>query len=122
MSEKPTPIRSLADVLRASEPRPSKGADAAEQRRYAKRFADHMARLIARGFRKRFKKRFEGILPDDLGHGLESLSRSARGPKRLDINFSTPQLGLGLGISLKSVHIRETRGAQGYTHNRKRND
>lgn len=115
-------IRSLTDVLRASEPRPEKGADATEQRKYAKRFADHMARLIAHGFRKRFRKRFEGILPDDLGRGLESLSRSVRGPKRLDVNFSTPQLGLGLGISLKSVHIRETGGAQGYTHNRKRND
>jgi len=81
-----------------------------------------MARLIAHGFRKRFKKTFVGMLPDDQGRGLESLSRSSRGPKRLDVNFSTPQLGLGLGISLKSVHIRESGGAQGYTHNRKRND
>ena len=97
------------------------GADASEQRKYAKRFADHMARLIASELRRRFR-RFHGILPDEKGGGLESLARGVRGPKRLDINFSTPQLGLGLGISLKSVHIREKSGARGYTHNRKRND
>ena len=33
---------------------------------------------------------------------------SVFGKKQLDVNFSTPQLGLALGISLKSVHIRET--------------
>ncbi|MDE1947965.1 MAG: hypothetical protein KGL43_01655 [Burkholderiales bacterium] len=47
---------------------------------------------------------------------------SVRGSKQLDVNFSTPQLGLGLGISLKSVHLRETTGAQRYTHNMKRNE
>jgi hypothetical protein len=45
---------------------------------------------------------------------------SVRGQKQLDINFSTPQHGLALGISLKSVHIREAGGR--YTHNMKRNE
>ena len=44
-----------------------------------------------------------------------------RGQKQLDVNFSTPGLGLALGISLKSVHLREEKGAQRYTHNMKRN-
>lgn len=47
-------------------------------------------------------------------------ARSEKGNKQLDINFSTPALGLAVGISLKSVHIREP-GA-GYTHNLKRNE
>ena len=38
------------------------------------------------------------------------------------MNFSTPALGLALGISLKSVHIREAKGGKRYTHNLKRNE
>jgi len=38
------------------------------------------------------------------------------------VNFSTPALGLALGISLKSVHIREAKGGRRYTHNLKRNE
>lgn len=42
--------------------------------------------------------------------------------KQLDVNFSTPKLGLALGISLKSVHTRDRKGAKRYTHNMKRNE
>lgn len=47
---------------------------------------------------------------------------SVTGRKQIDVNFSTPDLGLALGISLKSVHIREATCAQRYTHNMKRNE
>jgi hypothetical protein len=47
---------------------------------------------------------------------------SVRGAKQLDVNFSSPASGLLLGISLKSVHIREGTGAERYTHNMKRNE
>src|SRR4029079_19349631 len=47
---------------------------------------------------------------------------SVRGHKQLDVNFSTPQLGLALGSSLKSVHLREAAGGKRYTHNLKRNE
>ncbi|MBN8280776.1 MAG: hypothetical protein J0M16_09230 [Gammaproteobacteria bacterium] len=40
----------------------------------------------------------------------------------MDINFSSAAEGLGLGISLKSVHIRESTGGKRYTHNMKRNE
>lgn len=45
---------------------------------------------------------------------------TSKGKKQLDISFSTPKMGLALGVSLKSVHIRESGGR--YTHNIKRND
>jgi len=60
-----------------------------------------MAVLIANAFRGRFP----GIKPDPSGKGVESPSRALRGLKKLDVNFSTPQAGLCLGISLKSVHL-----------------
>lgn len=103
----------LAKVLKASEPRPERSAPVGQKNQYAVRFADHMAAQIA----------------DDLFPRLENIAattkrtaRSARGKKQLDINFSTPQLGLALGISLKSVHLRDVQGAARYTHNMKRNE
>jgi hypothetical protein len=76
-----------------------------------------MAICIANGLRERFPT----ILPDEEGRGVESPAQSVRGPKKLDVNYSTPQLGLGFGISLKSVHFRE-KEFRGYIHNMKRND
>jgi hypothetical protein len=118
-------IRSLKDVMAAAEPRPPDIAVnpserhrlAEEKRTYATRFADKMAICIANGLRERFA----GVLPDEQGRGVESPAQSVRGPKKLDVNYSTPQLGLGFGISLKSVHFKE-KPFRGYIHNMKRND
>lgn len=118
-------IRTLQDVLDAAAPRPPDVAQsqderhklAEDKRTYATRFADKMAICIANGLRKRFP----GVLPDENGRGVESQAQSVRGPKKLDVNYSTQQLGLGFGISLKAVHFRE-KERRGYIHNRKRND
>lgn len=120
-------IRTLAAVLDASEPRPpdepaeptkaAKRELAEEKRKYATRFAGRMACCIANNLRPRFK----GILPDAEGRGGESPAQSVRGPKRLDVNYSTSLLGLGFGVSLKAVHFRE-KPTRGFIHNRKRND
>jgi hypothetical protein len=123
--ERPKLIRTVADVLQAAAPRPpdlpasreERHRLAEEKRTYATRFADKMAICIAIGLRERFP----GVLPDENGRGVESPAQSVRGPKKLDVNYSTPQLGLGFGISLKSVHFRE-KPARGYIHNMKRND
>jgi hypothetical protein len=120
-----TPIRTLKDVLDAAAPRPPDSAAsptdrhrlAEDKRKYATRFADKMALCIANGLRGRFP----GILPDEQGGGIESPAQAVRGPKKLDVNYSTPQLGLGFGISLKSVHFTE-KPVRGYIHNMKRND
>jgi hypothetical protein len=119
------PIRTLQDVLEAAAPRPPDVAEtpegrhklSEEKRTYATRFADKMAICIANGLREQFP----GVLPDEHGKGVESPAQSVRGPKKLDVNYSTPQLGLGFGISLKSVHFRE-KEKRGYIHNMKRND
>src|SRR5205814_8251525 len=77
------------------------------------RFADHMATRIATGLSERL---------GDIEATTKRNAGSVRGKKQLDINFSTPQLGLALGISLKSVHLRDVKGAERYTHNMKRNE
>jgi len=77
-----------------------------------------MSVFVANAFRSRFPE----IKPDPSGKGVESKSRSVRGLKRLDVNYSTPQAGLGLGVSLKSVHVRDKEAKHRFTHNMKRND
>ena len=103
----------IAEVLRASEPRPSSTDSSTRKNQYAVRFADQMASRIADSLRQYLT-------------GIEATAkrtaRSVRGQKQLDVNFSTPGLGLALGISLKSVHLREAKGAKRYTHNMKRNE
>ena len=93
-------IRTFADVLSASSPRPESGKGSGP---YATRFANQMAVFVANGFRSRFPE----IKPDASGKGVESKSRAVRGLKKLDVNYSTQQAGLLLGISLKSVHFSE---------------
>ena len=106
-------IEIIRAVLAAAEPRPDRSAKPAPKTQYAVRFADKMAELIADDLRPKMS-------------GIKATTKreagSVSGTKQLDINFSTPQLGLALGISLKSVHIRESTGAERYTHNMKRNE
>lgn len=118
-------IRNLRDVLAGAGIRPPDVAQnrderhrlSEDKRTYATRFADKMATCVANGLRERFP----GVLPDESGRGVESPAQSVRGPKKLDVNYSTPQLGLGFGVSLKAVHFRE-KEKRGYIHNMKRND
>jgi hypothetical protein len=106
-------VNTLREVLRISEPRPSASSPISEKIQYAVRFADAMAVALAEGL----SPRLQGIQATTK---RSAAAVSAR--KQLDVNFSTPDLGLALGISLKSVHIRDAGSAGRYTHNMKRNE
>lgn len=101
----------IADALNAAGTRPTEDDKQPQKNKYAVAFAERMAQLIAEDLSSQL-------------HGIEATTKrsagSVTGKKQLDINFSTPQIGLALGISLKSVHIREKGGR--YTHNLKRNE
>jgi hypothetical protein len=84
---------------------------------YGRFFSDALAVVVANGLRARG---FEGILPDRFG-GLESRSRSSKGFKKLDVNYSTLEMGLGLGVSIKTISTRDP-GTKRYTKNYSRND
>lgn len=103
----------IARVLEAASPRPDSSSSAHTKNSYAIRFAEHFAAAMAEGLRPRF---------DTIEATASRNAGSVRGVQQLDLNYSTPQLGLGLGVSLKSVHIREGKGAGRYTHNMKRNE
>lgn len=74
----------------------------------------------------RLRASFPEVKPDEDGRGHESLARTAKGFKKLDVNYSTPELGLALGVSVKSINFpdwSEAKQRQGrYTKNYSRND
>ncbi|MGA7617521.1 MAG: hypothetical protein WBX15_20340 [Thermoanaerobaculia bacterium] len=102
----------ITEVLHAAAPRPADNASIDEKIRYAVRFADAMAHRIA----KDLAPLLRGIQAT-----TQRSARSEQARKQLDVNFSTPEYGLALGISLKSVHIRDQKNRR-YTHNMKRNE
>jgi hypothetical protein len=84
---------------------------------YANRLSTCLAQKIADGLRPKFR----GILLDEHGAKHESKSGSASGLKKLDVNYSNPQIGLGLGVSIKTLNFRDE-GTGRFTKNIKRLD
>jgi hypothetical protein len=104
----------IAEVLAYAEPRPlASEKDQSKKTAYSIRFAEKMGEAIARDLRPKLK----GITAT-----TKRESPSAGGKKKqLDVNFSTVNHGLAVGISLKSVHLGDIKNGR-YTHNMKRNE
>jgi hypothetical protein len=102
----------IREILEASRPRPEMVDPVGDKNQYAVRFSDHAAKRIARDLEPRLR---------GIDATTKRTAKSVRGQKQLDVNFSTPQQGLALGISLKSVHLRDVTNGR-YTHNMKRNE
>lgn len=86
-----------------------------------KNFAQRFSNAIAKKTADALRPRFPGIFPDEAGRGQESRSAGAGGLKKLDVNYSTPQIGLGLAISIKTINFRDD-ATRRYTKNVKRVD
>jgi len=102
---------SIADELRGAGNRDQVESQA-QKKNYAERFSRQLATRIANGLRNNFP----GILPDAEGNRQESKARTAKGFKKLDVNYSTPELGLGLGVSIKTLNFVDLK-SQRFTKN-----
>lgn len=94
---------------------------AAQDATSKKNYAEALSRALAQRFANALRKPFPGILPDASGAGQESKARTAKGVKKLDVNYSTAELGLALGLSIKTVNFRDKRSGR-YTKNFTRAD
>jgi hypothetical protein len=103
----------IAEILAAAGARPERSDEVGKKNQYAVKFAELMAERIAADLSPEFP---------NIQATTKRTAAAVRGSKQLDVNFSTPQLGLALGVSLKSVHLRDVGGAERYTHNMKRNE
>jgi hypothetical protein len=102
----------IARVLEAAAPRPTIEDKQGDKIKYAVRFADAMAAEMAADLHPFFP---------DVSATTKRDAGAASGKKQLDVNFSTPSSGLALGVSLKSVHLRDVGSGHKYGHNKKRN-
>ncbi len=84
---------------------------------YAFRLSNALARTVADALRADFP----GILPSPEGTGAESSAPVDSGFKRLDVNYSTVQLGLALGVSIKTLNFSDE-GSGRFTKNATRID
>lgn len=87
-------------------------ASQSAKKNYAQALSNALARKVANALRPKFS----GILPDEKGRGSESRARTTKGFKKLDVNYSTLELGLALGVSIKSVNFPEGK-ANNYAKN-----
>jgi hypothetical protein len=86
-----------------------------------KNYAETLSRALAIRFADVLRQHFPSILPDVHGRGQESRARTAKGVKKLDVNYSTAELGLGLGLSIKTINFRDG-SSNRYTKNYTRAD
>jgi hypothetical protein len=119
-------VGDFGKALDAAEPRPTATASGAakeqtriERRNYAQRLSEALAVLAANLLRA--NGAFPGVLPAEDGGGQESRARTGKGVKKLDVNYSTPELGLGLGVSIKTINFRDPKSGR-YTKNPTRLD
>jgi hypothetical protein len=112
-----SPIRSFGEALDLAVPRPAASASREDKKNYAERLSRGIATWVARALRPHFK----GVTPTDDGRQQESRARTGKGTKKLDVNYSTPELGLGLGVSVKTVNFRDPKTNR-YTKNYTRID
>lgn len=104
-------------ALDRAEPRPPKTATQVEKKNYAERLSRAIAWTIADALRPRFP----GISPDESGKRHEAISFGGKGPIKIDVNFSTPELGLALGVSVKTLNFPDPTSGR-YTKNYTRID
>lgn len=86
-----------------------------------KNYAERLSRALATVFANRLRRDFDGIIPDEDGSKQESPARTSKGVKKLDVNYSKPELGLGLGISIKTLNFPDGKTKR-YTKNYTRID
>lgn len=109
-------IKTFADVL-AMSGLTGESPSQADKKNYAERFSRNCATLFANGLRQWFS----GVTPNPDGSAQEAPARTGKGFKKLDVNYSTSQLGLALGVSIKSIHAPDPRTKR-FTKNYSRND
>jgi hypothetical protein len=62
-----------------------------------KNYAESLSRALAQRFAEALRASgFPEVLPDEKGDRHESRALGVKGPKKLDVNYSTPELGLRL--------------------------
>lgn len=115
MARPPADSSIAADLLKL----PARGETCSREQK--KNYAEAFSRLLAIRVANGLRPYFDGIIPDSAGRRQESKARTSKGYKKLDVNYSTPELGLGLGVSIKTLNFVDAKSRR-YTKNYTRID
>jgi hypothetical protein len=110
-------VGSVADALRLTRESHPNPKTATEKKNFAETFSRHLAVFFANNLRPSYRT----ITPTADGRDHERPAKTAKGYKKLDINYSTHELGLALGVSIKTINHRD-RSSNRYTKNYTRVD
>lgn len=94
----------LQEILQRIGPRPDSSSTVVAPK---KNYSERLSRALAQLFADKLRSEFPGVLPSADGSGQESRARTARSSKKLDVNYSTTDLGLGLGVSIKTINFKD---------------
>ena len=104
---------SIIDALTKAGQRPAETAERGDKKNYAERLSS----CAAFSPPDRLRPSFPEYSPGQDGRRLRKTpARTAKGFKKLDVNYSTTELGMGLGVSIKTVTARDPRTRR-YTKN-----
>lgn len=81
-----------------------------------KNYAETLSRGLALKYANALRPCFDGITPLADGSRHERPARTGKGVKKLDVNYSTTELGLGLGVSIKTINFADEKSRR-YTKN-----
>jgi hypothetical protein len=110
-------IRALLHEVRSTYPEVTDQSIQALKQNFSAKFSRSLAQYLA----DLLRPEFGGIRPDVQGSGHESRMSGARGSKRTDVRYSTPEIGLGFVISIKTTHFRDAKRGD-FNHNETRFD
>jgi hypothetical protein len=102
-------IRYVLERARSRYPDVTDDSPQTPKKNYSEVFSRALAQLLA----DLLRPTFPGIQPDARGLGHESPTTGARGSKKTDVRYSTPDIGLGFVISIKTTHFRDRKNRQG---------
>ena len=92
-------------------PRPPDSADREPRQQWSASFANACAVALATEFRKSRLARTKRILPESLEKGTEPVTPLGSGvSKKIDITITDSVLGLEIGVSLKGLNFKDSKG------------
>jgi hypothetical protein len=100
----------LSEALRQLENKPLEGATQAEKKRYSEQVSQRVALAVAQELRERGLREARPAGSGDLGDsGAERRMAGGLGAKKVDVTWATPEAGLLLAISIKTINFRDNK-------------
>jgi hypothetical protein len=99
----------IQQALLAVGPKPLDSSPQAQKKRYSERISEVIAQAIAEELRERGLKEARPAPPGTLdSSGAERRMAGGLGAKKVDVTWATPEAGLLLGISIKTINFKDS--------------